>query len=197
MRVTVEEIAKTAGVSKATVSRVLNHSLVGVGEATRKKVQDVIDSMHYSNAAGGNAHARKSIALAIPDILNPFFAEIALAVEKRAKQEDYFLIIMMTDFSLEKDLECIRNLVVKKVDGIILISTGLNGRAEHLLPKKYGIPMVMLDRKVTGVDLVHGVYSDNEYACFQACEQLINGKEAEMDLKLYPKLLLRNTTRRK
>ena len=113
MRVTVEEIAKIAGVSKATVSRVLNHSDTGVSTQTREKVQRIIDEMHYSPDHIGIQMQSKSIGLVVPDITNPFFADIARAVANRAICDNYVVILMNTDFSEEKELEYISTLIAK------------------------------------------------------------------------------------
>ena len=134
VRVTVEEIAKIAGVSKATVSRVLNHSDTGVSTQTREKVQRIIDEMHYSPDHIGIQMQSKSIGLVVPDITNPFFADIARAVANRAICDNYVVILMNTDFSEEKELEYISTLIAKKVDGIILIPSGSEaGRGTSLL----------------------------------------------------------------
>lgn len=181
MRVTIEDIAKIAGVSKATVSRVLNNSPDGVGPETRIKVQNIIGKMNYSNDRSGLANLAmrsRSIALIIPDITNPFFADIAKAVETQAKQEGYMVILANTDFLEENEVKCLASIVAKKIDGIILVSSGEYTQKEHLLPEKYGIPMILLDRKLIGEHEWFGVYADNEYASFRACEILIgNGSK--------------------
>ncbi|MEG0914091.1 MAG: LacI family DNA-binding transcriptional regulator, partial [Oscillospiraceae bacterium] len=176
MKVTVEEIAKIAGVSKATVSRVLNNSANGVSEQTRAHVQEIINKMNYSldkYKSNNKSMRSRSIALVIPDITNPFFADIAKAVENKAKEEDYIVILSNTDFSETNELKCISNLVSKKVDGIILIPSGKVVQKEHFYPGKYNIPMVLLDRKLEGLDNCPGIYSDNEYASFKACEMML------------------------
>lgn len=178
MRVTVDEIAKIAGVSKATVSRVLNNSPTGVGEQTREKVQRIIDEMNYSPDRTGVHMRSRSLALIVPDITNPFFADIARSVTNRAIQENYVVILMNTDFSEEKELEYITNLIAKKVDGIILIPSGRESKKEHFAPRKYGIPLVLLDRKLDGLNGC-SICSDNEYAAFRSCEKLIqNGSRS-------------------
>lgn len=179
VRVTVEEIAKIAGVSKATVSRVLNHSDTGVSTQTREKVQRIIDEMHYSPDHIGIQMQSKSIGLVVPDITNPFFADIARAVANRAICDNYVVILMNTDFSEEKELEYISTLIAKKVDGIILIPSGSESRKGHFAPQKYGIPLVLLDRKLNRLDFCTTICSDNEYAAFCSCELLIkNGSRS-------------------
>lgn len=89
---TVEEIAKLAGVSKATVSRVLNEKTEGVSEATRERVKKIIQDVGYTNEHfrfPANPIKMGCIALVIPDITNPFFADIVKAVEKRAREYNF------------------------------------------------------------------------------------------------------------
>lgn len=177
MKITMDEIARLAGVSKATVSRVLNNSTDGVGAETRQRVQKIANELHYSincdNRKNGSSHA-KYLALILPDITNPFFADLAKAVEVSARQNGYSLIITNTDFSEESEATQIRELVIKKLDGIILVPSGVKARPEHFLPEKWGIPLVLLDRKLEGNCGYPGVYSNNEYASVISCEYLIN-----------------------
>ncbi len=181
MRITIEEIARMAGVSKATVSRVLNNSPTGVGSETRKRVLKLAERLNYSlnsTEIKGEKSQTKSIALILPDITNPFFAEIAKSVEVRAEQDGYLVIIANTDFSEERESECIRNIIARKIDGVLLIPSGSTAQPEHLLLQKYGIPLVLLDRRLKGLRQNYGIYSDNEYASFQCCEKFIkNGSD--------------------
>lgn len=181
MRVTLDEIAKLAGVSKATVSRVLNDVPDGVGSETRERVWEIIKKTNYSTDCSTlSARNMKSctIATVVPDIANPFFADIAKAIESRAREKGYTTTISNTEFSEQNEANVIKNLVSKKVDGIILVTSIYRARAEHLLPEKYGIPMVLLDRKLMGKKNWYGVYSNNEMASFQCCEMLIkNGSD--------------------
>lgn len=179
MRVTIDEIAKIAGVSKATVSRVLNNSPTGVGPPTRKKVQRIIEEMNYFPDHSGIRMRSRSLALILPDITNPFFADIARSATSRAIEDNYVVILMNTDFSEEKELQYITNLLAKKVDGIILIPSGQESQKEHFAPRKYGVPLVLLDRKLKGL---HGcsICSDNEYAAFCCCEKLIKNGSKEI-----------------
>lgn len=178
MRVTIDDIARIAGVSKATVSRVINDNPKGVGNATRQKVKDVIEQLGYNPSLleRGIALARtKSLGLIIPDITNPFFPELVKAVEKQATQQGYTVILGNTDFSSEKEQIYLSTFINKRVDGIILTTTSNNiGSIQHHL-KKYNIPCVMLDRSLE--DLLNensaGVFVDNEYAAFLACEHLL------------------------
>lgn len=125
----IKEIAKKAGVSVATVSRVLNHP-ENVAVKTREKIQKIIDEEEYTPnwfAQGLNFNKTKTIGLVIPHTLNSTYMEIANGVEEVARQKGYitFMCNMEGDPELEK--EYIDQLVNRKVDGIILLySLGLD-----------------------------------------------------------------------
>lgn len=174
-----EEIAKLAGVSKATVSRVLNDAAEGVSLETRKRVLKIAQEQNYSlNKRGARVPDSrcKNIALILPDISNPFFADITKAVENTARQRGYTVVVSNTGFSEESEIRRLQDLVLKKVEGIILVPCGSRAKPEHLLPEKFKIPLVLMDRKLEGQDRYPGVYSNNEYAAVVSCETLIKHK---------------------
>ena len=175
MRITMNEIAKLAGVSKATVSRVLNDSKCGVGEQTRVRVKKIADELGYSveQTEKKNVSFTRYIALILPDITNPFFADLAKSVEQSLRRKGYSLVLANTDFSEDNEAAQIRELMVKRLEGILLVPSGIRAREEHDLPRRYQIPMVLLDRKLEGISDIPGVYSNNEYASVISCEHLI------------------------
>lgn len=176
MRITMDEIAKLAGVSKATVSRVLNDSECGVGEQTRVRVKKIAEELGYSveqTEKKKNVSFTRYIALILPDITNPFFADLAKSVEDSLRRKGYSLVLANTDFSEDNEAAQIRELMVKRLEGILLVPSGIRAREEHDLPRRYQIPMVLLDRKLEGISDIPGVYSNNEYATVISCEHLI------------------------
>lgn len=176
MRITMDEIAKLAGVSKATVSRVLNDSECGVGEQTRVRVKKIAEELGYSVEQTGkkkNVSFTRYIALILPDITNPFFADLAKSVEDSLRRKGYSLVLANTDFSEDNEAAQIRELMVKRLEGILLVPSGIRAREEHDLPRRYQIPMVLVDRKLEGISDIPGVYSNNEYASVISCEHLI------------------------
>ena len=181
MRVTIDDIAKLAGVSKATVSRVINNSPNGVGEETRKRVLQVVKDTNYERDSYFGSGKARTIALVQPDITNPFFADIAKAIERTAAENGYMVIISNTDFSAEKEAENISKLITQKICGVILISSSKEVLPEHMIPGKYGIPIVLLDRKLVNNDCFPGVYSDTAYAAFRSCELMIKRMNGFMD----------------
>ena len=98
MSVTIKTIAEKAGVSKATVSYVINNK-AGVGEETRKKVLKIIDDLNYkpnSVARGLAGQSTEMIGLIIPDITDMFYADIIRGVELVANKLDYTINLCTT-----------------------------------------------------------------------------------------------------
>ncbi|UNK19141.1 LacI family transcriptional regulator [Paenibacillus sp. N3/727] len=141
---TIKEVAMTAGVSVATVSRVLNQNGY-VHEDTRRKVEDAIRQLNYTpNEVARSLYKRKSklIGLLLPDITNPYFPQLARGVEDQMQKNDYRLIFGNSDESRQKEMDYIQTFIQNNVVGVISstndsdadIYAGLN------------IPVVFLDR---------------------------------------------------
>ncbi|GIO25589.1 LacI family DNA-binding transcriptional regulator [Ornithinibacillus bavariensis] len=144
---TIKDVAKMAGVSVATVSRVINNSGY-VNEVTKKRVEQAISQLNYrpNNVARSLFHGRSQmIALLVPDIMNPFFPELARAVEDFAKLNDYTFVLCNTDDNPEKEMHYIYALEQKSVDGIIVVSSTVTEKSLQGIH----VPIVALDRIVS------------------------------------------------
>ncbi len=140
--VTIKDIAESTGVSYATVSRTLNN-LSGVNAATRERILAAAAEMGYRP----NIHARSlktnktnTIALIVPDISNPFFADIALAVTEYAYEKGYTTILCSTNWNTEIESKQIEQLENQRVDGIIYKPAGKNPLDLSKLP----IPNILI-----------------------------------------------------
>lgn len=143
---TIKDVAKEAGVSVATVSRVLNNKGY-VNEETRKRVSEVISKLNYKpNAVARSLFKKqsKTIALIVPDIKNPFFPEIARAIEDVMNDKDYTLILCNSDENEEKEKKYLDMMKQKYVDGIIIVTSTL--APKHI--EENGIPIIALDRPI-------------------------------------------------
>lgn len=140
---TIKDVAKEAGVSVATVSRVLNQNGY-VQEETRKMVEAAIKKLNYlPNEVARSLYYQKSklIGLIVPDITNPFFPEVARGVEDFLQQNGYRLIIGNSDEDFEKEVRYIETFTQNNVLGIISTSS-----EEVSQWDKLNIPVVLLDR---------------------------------------------------
>lgn len=122
MKPTIYDVAKEAGVSIATVSKVLNNT-GRISEKTRKKVLEIINRMDYHPSGVAAALTGKktfTIGVLVPDIANTFFAEVARALESKAREMGYAIILCATDYKSEREREYLDLLLKKQVDGVIM-----------------------------------------------------------------------------
>ncbi|MDO4834249.1 MAG: LacI family DNA-binding transcriptional regulator [Bacillota bacterium] len=126
----IKQIAEKAGVSVATVSRVLNHP-ESVAENTRERIQRIIDEEEYTPnwfARGLNFNKTRTIGLVIPHTLNSTYMEIVNGVEEVARQKGYITFVCNMEGDPEIEKKYIDQLVTRRVDGIIMLySFGLDG----------------------------------------------------------------------
>lgn len=172
---TLKDVAKEAGVSIATVSRFLNGTANLTGP-TRASVKRAIDALDFRpnrvarrlRISGGRALL---IGLVVPDLRNPFFADVARGVETTAQRWGSAVIVGHSDESPELERMYLDLLGSESVDGIILptVQPGLLTLAD-LAPA--GIPVVCIDRRPGGVR-VDTVVSDNEAGARAATEHLL------------------------
>ncbi|MCV0026441.1 LacI family transcriptional regulator [Bacillus halotolerans] len=147
MKTTIYDVAKEANVSISTVSKVLNNT-GNISEKTKNRIWKVIEELQYQPSVVTSARKMmKTIGLLIPDIANPFMAELARAVEDSGRKKDFSVIICSTDNHSLREEEYITMLKQKHVDGII-VATGLkNSQAIRELIES-DMPVVMLSRDI-------------------------------------------------
>jgi len=171
----IKKIAKLAGVSTATVSRVLNGS-DKVKDQTAEKVLKVADELNYRmDHVARRMKVKQSdslvIGLIITDIDNSFFANVAKGVEDVAYKNKHVLMICNTNEDPGKEKFFLNSMLSEKVSGIIMVPTSGNETFLKSINLE-GFPMVMVDRKVKSMN-VDTVSINNEAGGFQATEQLI------------------------
>lgn len=170
MAITIKDIAKKLNISYATVSKALSDSRE-ISEATKEKVRNTAREMNYKPnaiARGLVMKKTKTIGLIIPDITNPFYPEIARAVEETVNKEGYSVIFCNSDWKCDKETEYVDLLISKKVDGIILAPTG-----EQMLELgNIDIPIVIVGKR-NGYNNSDYVVIDDKKGGFLATEHLI------------------------
>jgi LacI family transcriptional regulator len=141
-KVTIADVAREANVSTQTVSRVVNHK-DGIRPSTRQAVLDVIDRLGYrpNIIARSLVTTRTStLGMVVPDIGNPFFAEMVRGAEDAAREHGYHLMVCNTDQLPEREEEAILALEDKWVDGIVLCSSRLpEDRLRAVLSRRQGV----------------------------------------------------------
>jgi len=129
---TIIDVARRAGVSAATVSRVMNDTKP-VSQELRQRVLRVMDELDYHpNLLAGSLRRRvtHTIGLIVPDTTNPFFGELAKSIEDVGFQHGYNVILCNSDYNLERERSYIMVLKAKQVDGLIFIPS--SSRMDHV-----------------------------------------------------------------
>lgn len=171
---TIADVAKLAGVSTMTVSRVINNSGY-TSQETRERVEKAIQELGYipnSLARSLRYKRTRTIGLILTDITNPFFTTLARGVEDAASEHGFSVIFCNTDESSEKEGSYVNILTQKQVDGLLLVPTA--GSAESIeLFENRGLPFVLLDRRVPGAE-VDVVRSDSEQGAYELVNYLLS-----------------------
>jgi DNA-binding LacI/PurR family transcriptional regulator len=152
---TIYDVAKIAGVSPSTVSRVMNSPEI-VAEDTRQKVANAVKELSYiPNMMAANMPRRRTnyIGLIIPDITNIFFSNLVRGVQDVCEKHGYSVLVVNSDDSQEKEGRYLKLLYSRRVDGVILTVAGYREEEfpeeELFLLKKMNI--VLIDREINGM----------------------------------------------
>jgi LacI family transcriptional regulator len=146
-RVTIEDVARAAGVSRQTVSRAINNK-GEISPETLRRVMDAVQALGYrpSGVARGLATQQThTLGLVVPDITNPFFPEVARGVQDVARSYGYSVFLCNTDESPEEELQVLHSLAAQPVDGILLFGSRISDRQLLDFADRYR-PMVVLNR---------------------------------------------------
>jgi len=174
MKINIKDVARKAGVSTATVSRVLG-DFPGVRKKTRKKVLKAVKELNYEvNAVARSLRQKKtnSIGIIVGNVLSQFYSVIAKSVEDTANKFGYNTFLCNGDENSEKELNYLKVLMSNRVDGIILTPTGKNLEyVQHLIDSRTKV--VLLDRLIEGVDC-DAVLVDNANGAYNAVKHLID-----------------------
>lgn len=168
----IRDVAKLAGVSVATVSRVLNDSSNVLPE-TAKKVLDAIEYLNYQPNSSSRSLRRnesRMILVAIPDFTNPFWGDILEGMDDEAQRHQYNLLIYPTDSIPDRELHAFDLLKQKRADGAILLSPVLS--YERLVAIDRQSPIVQCCEYKDGSELPH-VSINNFEAAYQVVEHFI------------------------
>ncbi len=176
---TIYDISEKAGVSIATVSRVLNGSS-NVSEKTKKKVLDVINRYEYTPnafARGLGLNTMKTIGIMCADSSDLYLAKAIYYIEQKLRSNDYDSILCCTGYELESKMSSMNLLITKKVDGIILV--GSNFIYERESDNKYiadaalQVPVMLLNADLDAPN-VYSVVSDDFTSMYEATLQMID-----------------------
>lgn len=191
--VTIYDVAREAGVSMATVSRVVNGNK-NVKENTRKKVLEVIERLDYRpNAVARGLASKKTttVGVVIPNITNSYFATLAKGIDDIAEMYKYNIILTSSDEDDDKEVAVVNNLFSKQVDGVIFMGYHLTEKIRSEFSRsrtpvvlagtvdvEHQLPSVNIDYKTAMIDAVAELAENNSKIAFISGPLLddINGK---------------------
>ncbi|WP_309119486.1 LacI family DNA-binding transcriptional regulator [Paenibacillus sp.] len=173
-KLTVKDVAREAGVSTATVSRVLNRTGY-VSESVREQVLGVVERLKYQpNSIARSLKQEKSytIGIVIPDMTNPYFMTIARHIQRRCMSAGYHLLFMDSEEDAGKESVALDLLMEKRVEAIVLAGTDRNREKLESI-RANGTALVLIDRRIDGVD-ADIVCEDNANVTFRAVSELLD-----------------------
>ncbi|MBM3300897.1 MAG: LacI family DNA-binding transcriptional regulator [Deltaproteobacteria bacterium] len=173
-RVTQQDIADYVGVSRATVSAVVNRTRY-VSPELREKILAAIEELGYVPdivARSMKTNRTMTIGLVLPNILSPIWATIARGVEDVARKAGFSTIFYDTDEQIERMKDGLRKLHEQRVDGVILAPCGNCADVVSQHMSRIGTPLVLVDRYLEDFEL-DTVFSDSETGTYEAIGHLL------------------------
>src|SRR5207302_11048874 len=150
MKVTIHDVARHAGVSAMTVSRVINER-PRVSVDTRKRVKASIAELGYvPNRLARGLIQRKTGAFGVivPDVANPFFTLVVRGVEQVARRSGYHVILCDTQGDLERERGYLEAMVAFEVEGVLIAPVGDRSRPQLRLLTRNNVPYAPIDRSL-------------------------------------------------
>jgi len=169
--VTMKDVARLAGVSTATVSRILNSPDAGRPE-TRRRVAAAVKKLGYEpNLSARNLRINRTatIIVVLPDINNPFFSFIVRGIEDVAHEQGFSVLLCNTDNDLERELQYTKIIGRRGADGAIFLTARVS--SPHILKMAERVPVVLACEYIDGA--VSQVSIDNVGAAMDATRHLI------------------------
>ena len=173
MTIRMKDIARDLGVSVVTVSKVLrNHD--DIGPATRKRVLQRIKELNYrpNLAARALVTGRSHImGLVVPDLVHPFFSQVAKGLSRVLRKKGFSLIIASSEEDPELEKQEIEQMLARRLDALFVASSQ-SGTETFRYIEEQKTPYVLIDRRLEGLT-AHYVGTDDEAAGLMATEHLI------------------------
>ena len=172
---TLKDIAQVAGVSAMTVSKALNGK-PGVSEDRRREICDIAERMNYAPnliAKSLRVDETKTIGVVLSDTSEMVISKVLRGIQDGATNHGYSIIIANTDHQPERELQSIRTLLSKQIDGLILVAPTLYTNEHIAFLKSFGIPFIFLMRKNDHSE-IDTVINDNYLGGYQSIAHLVS-----------------------
>lgn len=174
MKIRMKDIARDLGVSVVTVSKVLRDH-PDISDATRDRVLQRIKELNYSpNLSARSLVTGRSymVGLVVPDLLHPFFAEVAKSLSRQMREKGYYLLIASSDGDQALEENEVEQLLARGMDALVIASCQHKNDL-FLRLRERQMPLVLLDREYTGVS-ANFVGMDDEAVGAMAAQHLVD-----------------------
>lgn len=183
---TLDEIAKLAGVSKTTASYVINGKAqkYRISEKTQRKVMEVVDAHNYRPdlaASTLRAGHSRSFGLIIPDLENTSYARLAKLLEQNSRSAGYQILIACSDDEPDTEKNVVRALVSRKVDALFVASVIPEATDYYLELQKSGTPVIAIDRPLDD-EHFSCVISEDFSGAFELTQSVLDEQVASVGL---------------
>lgn len=173
--VTRSDVARMAGTSTAVVSYVINDGPRPVAPQTRERVLQAIAELGYRPnrvAQALRGQRSKVLGLIVPDISNPFYAELARVIENCADLSGYTLVLGNSEQDAQRELRYVRTFLDRQVDGLFLISGSSSEELTQLF-SEIAVPFILLDRRINYASNAYLLATDGVAGAIMATRHLI------------------------
>ncbi|MEZ3435366.1 MAG: LacI family transcriptional regulator [Lachnospiraceae bacterium] len=174
MRTTIKDVAKMAGVSISTVSRVINHSEYGVDAALKERVWEAVRAMNYrpnQNAKSIVTNKTNTVAVLSPDVGHPFYHDIIIGMNEVALKDKYSVLLYNTNGDTDNEKATLDLIFSRSVDGIIFIGY-FEEKLKGLMDKLPEVPVVVFD-ELAQIQNVGQVYVNDAEAFYEMTRYVI------------------------
>jgi LacI family transcriptional regulator len=197
-RISLIEVARHAGVSPATVSRVVNNS-APVSESIRTKVFASAEALGYdlNLARGSGGVSSRTVAVIVADLLNPFFPEMLRGVDLEARYDGTGMMLYDTAEDTQPEEHILRMVSNRSLDGVIVAGSRIatDELVNHC--KRYGIPVVLINRSMHCCADVACIRVDFEKATYHAARHLLSLGHGRIGFLAGPEITEMSQARRK
>lgn len=186
MKVTINDVAQQAGVSKTTVSRIMNGNYGHTKQETKDRILQVIKEMDYrpnTLAKGLKSLKTNVIGIVLSNLKNPFWTTVLEGVEDTCKNSGYNLMICNSNEDSKLEEQYIREFRMRQVDGIVINPTVQNLALYQKMHSEL-YPMVVINRKIPDLN-AHYVVMDNVKGASLAVQHLLNNGRKKVAIIIY------------